>query len=194
MTLSTYGRQFVDVPAGETVTITASALVNPIVITYVGATVDGKSISSVTMSNTSCVLTDPLTQMYTTTFTLTGQYSSDLATEDEFIAINTKNYISSSEDFEQLTYKLYDQLIAEKGVKWDQIIKFYPDRSPEKTVIYTFTGGIPTTVTQKVSLIPTRQFTRLQSIMQSISPNRVVTDASGNIITPGYSSDPPGFT
>lgn len=194
MTLSTYGRQFVDVPAGETVTITAAALVNPIVITYVGATVDGKSISSVTMSNTSCVLTDPLTQMYTTTFTLTGQYSSDLATEDEFIAINTKNYISSSEDFEQLTYKLYDQLIAEKGVKWDQIIKFYPDRSPEKTVIYTFTGGIPTTVTQKVSLIPTRQFTRLQSIMQSISPNRVVTDASGNIITPGYSSDPPGFT
>jgi hypothetical protein len=194
VTLSTYGRQFVDVPAGETVTITASALVNPIVITYVGATVDGKSISSVTMSNTSCVLTDPLTQMYTTTFTLTGQYSSDLATEDEFIAINTKNYISSSEDFEQLTYKLYDQLIAEKGVKWDQIIKFYPDRSPEKTVIYTFTGGIPTTVTQKVSLIPTRQFTRLQSIMQSISPNRVVTDASGNIITPGYSSDPPGFT
>ena len=194
MTLSTYGRQFVDVPAGETVTITAAALVNPIVITYVGATVDGKSISSVTMSNTSCVLTDPLTQMYTTTFTLTGQYSSDLATEDEFIAINTKNYISSSENFEQLTYKLYDQLIAEKGVKWDQIIKFYPDRSPEKTVIYTFTGGIPTTVTQKVSLIPTRQFTRLQSIMQSISPNRVVTDASGNIITPGYSSDPPGFT
>jgi len=194
VTLSTYGRQFVDVPAGETVTITAAALVNPIVITYVGATVDGKSISSVTMSNTSCVLTDPLTQMYTTTFTLTGQYSSDLATEDEFIAINTKNYISSSENFEQLTYKLYDQLIAEKGVKWDQIIKFYPDRSPEKTVIYTFTGGIPTTVTQKVSLIPTRQFTRLQSIMQSISPNRVVTDASGNIITPGYSSDPPGFT
>lgn len=194
MTLSTYGRQFVDVPAGETVTITASALVNPIVITYVGATVDGKSISSVTMSNTSCVLTDPLTQMYTTTFTLTGQYSSDLATEDEFIAINTKNYISSSEDFEQLTYQLYDQLIAEKGVKWDQIIKFYPDRSPEKTVIYTFTGGTPTTTTQKVSLIPTRQFTRLQSIMQSISPNRVVTDASGNIITPGYSSDPPGFT
>ena len=187
MTLSVYGRQFTDVPAGETVTLTSSVVTPPV---YVGATVDGKPISGVTMTLKSVVFNI----LYSTTFTLTGQYSYDLATNDEYTAINTKNYILSTEDFEQVNYTSYDTLIAEKGKKWDQLIKFFPDTAPEKTVTFTFTGGTPTTFTQKVHLVPTRHFTRLQSIIQSIVPDRSVVDSTGNIITPGYSSDPPGWT
>lgn len=221
MALSIYGTQFRDIPAGETVTFShAESLVTagqPVNVSFVNAKVDkGLTtegvITSVTMSNTSCILTTVgMIQVYITTYTLSGKYRDDLATRDIYQVINTNNYDENASsfyeseakptgDFQVTTYNSYNELVAARAPSststtgWNNIVKFYPDDTPEKTVTFTFNAqGVTTEFTQKVHLIPTRYFTRLQSLVQGIAPSRVIEDASGNVITPTYISDPPGW-
>ena len=226
MALSVYGTQFRTIPAGETVTFVHQSVNNtiPVNIQYVQAIVDyGAStasvISGVTMSNTSCVITNAMTKEYTVTFTLSGKYGDDLATLDVYQACNQNVYdpdassfygsdSKPSGDFKVTTYNSYGALMAAKASShssttgWNHIVKFYPDTSSEKTVTYKFTvsGVTNVTNTQKVHLIPTRHFTRLNSLMNSIyaaenptSTTRTMSDSGGNSTTPSYSSNPAGW-
>jgi len=221
MALSTYGTQFRDIPDGETVEFShAQTLVaagQPVNVSFIDARVDkGLTtegvITSATMSNTSCILTTVgMAQVYITTYTLSGKYRDDLATRDIYQVMNTNNYDPNASsfygseskptgDFQVTTYNSYNALIAARAPSststtgWNNIVKFYPDDTPEKTVTFTFNAqGVTTEFTQMVHLIPTRHFTRLQSLVQAIAPGRVIEDASGNIITPTYISDPPGW-
>lgn len=221
MPLSIYGTQFRDIPAGETVEFShAKTLVDggqPVNVSFVNAKVD-KGLTtegiviSVTMSNTSCILTTVgMTQVYITTYTLSGKYKDDLATRDIYQVMNTNNYDPNASsfygsdskptgDFQVTTYNSYNALIEARATSststtgWNNIVKFYPDDTPEKTVTFTFNAqGVSTEFTQKVHLIPTRHFTRLQSLVQGIAPGRVIQDSSGNVVTPTYISDPPGW-
>jgi hypothetical protein len=211
MALSTYGTQFRVIPAGETVTFShAKTLVDggqPVNVSFVNAKVDkGLStegvITSAVMSNTSCVLTSVgLLQFYITTYTLSGKYGDDLATRDIYQVINTNNYDENASsfyeseakptgDFPVTTYNSYSALLAAKAPShssttgWNNIVKFYPDDSAEKTVTFTFLAqGVTTEFTQKVHLIPTRYFTRLNTLMNNIyaeenpsSPSRTIIE------------------
>ena len=220
MALSDYGTQFRVIPDGETVEFSHSkTLVDmgvPVNVSFVNAIADkGLStqgaITGVTMTNTSCILVGTLSQFYITTYTLSGKYGDDLTTRDVYQVINTNNYNENASsfygseskptgDFQVTTYNSYSALIAAKAPSstsntgWNNIVKFYPEDTPEKLVTYTFMAqGEIEEFTQMVHLIPTRHFTRLQSLVQSIAPGRTSQDASGNIITPTYISDPPGW-
>lgn len=197
MALSEYGRQFVTIPAGETVVFTHPKLSvdigQPVDITYVNAIVDkGLStetvISSVTMVNTSCVLvTTGMVQVYQITYTLTGKYGDDLATRDVYQVINSNNYVEDQPsfynsdakpegDFVVTTYNSYSTLIANKApthkskTGWNHIIKFYPDDSLEKLAVFNFQGTVSsnTGIIQYVHLIPTRHFTRLNGLINNV--------------------------
>jgi hypothetical protein len=220
MALSIYGTQFRVIPDGETVEFShAKTLVDmgqPVNVSFVSAIADkGLStqgvITGVTMTNTSCILTGTISQFYITTYTLSGKYGDDLTTRDVYQVINTNNYDPNASsfygseakptgDFQVTTYNSYSALVAARATSststtgWNNIVKFYPEDTPEKLVTYTFTAqGEIVEFTQMVHLIPTRHFTRLQSLVQGIAPGRVIQDASGNVITPTYISDPPGW-
>ena len=208
------------IPDGETVEFShAKTLVDmgqPVNVSFVSAIADkGLStqgvITGVTMTNTSCILTGTISQFYITTYTLSGKYGDDLTTRDVYQVINTNNYDPNASsfygseakptgDFQVTTYNSYSALVAARATSststtgWNNIVKFYPEDTPEKLVTYTFTAqGEIVEFTQMVHLIPTRHFTRLQSLVQGIAPGRVIQDASGNVITPTYISDPPGW-
>lgn len=221
MALSIYGIQFREIPSGETVSFSHQKVLvdggEPVNVVFVDARVDKgltteKVLTSVVMSNTSCTLeTVGLVSTYITTYTLTGKYGSDLATKDIYQTINTNNYDENTSsfygseakpigDFPVTTYNSYAELMAAKAPSststtgWNNIVKFYPDDTPEKTVTYTFIAqGNTVEYTQKVHLIPTRHFTRLQAIMQSLEPSRTAQDSSGNVLPPTYISDPAGW-
>lgn len=221
MALSTYGTQFRVIPAGETVEFThPKTLVTagqPVNVSFVNARADKDLptegvVSGVTMTNTSCVLvTSGIIENYVTTYTLSGKYGDDLTTRDVYQVINTNNYDPNASsfygseskptgDFQVTTYNSYSALVAARAPSststtgWNNIVKFYPEDTAEKIVTYIFTAqGQTVEFTQKVHLIPTRHFTRLQSLVQGIAPGRTTQDASGNIITPTYISDPPGW-
>lgn len=211
MPLSVYGTQFRVIPAGETVEFShAKTLVDmgqPVNVSFVNAIVDkGLStqgvISGVTMSNTSCILTGTmLAQIYVTTYTLSGKYGDDLATRDIYQVVNTNNYDPNASsfygsdakptgDFPVTTYNSYSALLATRAptrtttTGWNHIVKFYPDDSLEKTVTFTFVAqGQTVEETQKVHLIPTRYFTRLNTLMNGIyaeenpsSPTRTIIE------------------
>jgi hypothetical protein len=210
MALSEYGRQFTPVPAGETVVFTHPKMDvdagQPVNITYVNAIVDKglateTAITGVTMVNTSCILiTAGIVQTYQVTFTLTGEYGEDLATRDIYQVINSNNYIEDQPsfygsdskpegDFVVTTYNSYSTLIANRApthsskTGWNHLIKFYPDDSLEKLAVFNFQGTVSANsgIIQYVHLIPTRHFTRLNSLVNSVyveenpeDPTRVV--------------------
>lgn len=210
MPLSIYGTQFRDIPAGETVVFshpqTLVTAGQPVNVSFVNAIVDkGLTtqgvITSATMSNTSCILTTVgLAQIYITTYTLSGKYRDDLATRDIYQVVNMNNYDPNASsfygsdakptgDFPVTTYNSYSALLAAKAptrtaaTGWNHIVKFYPDDSLEKTVTFTFIAqGQTVEEIQKVRLIPTRYFTRLNSLMNNIYAEENPSNPSRTII------------
>ena len=217
MALSIYGIQFREIPSGETVSFSHQKVLvdggEPVNVVFVDARVDKgltteKVLTSVVMSNTSCTLeTVGLVSTYITTYTLTGKYGDDLATRDIYQAINTNNYDENASsfygseakptgDFSVTTYNSYSALLAAKAPShssttgWNNIVKFYPDDTPEKTVTYTFISqGNTVEYTQKVHLIPTRYFTRLNTLINNIYAEENPSNPSRTIIEYQFALD-----
>jgi hypothetical protein len=194
MPLSTYGTQFRTIP-GETETFNSISPTGGVV--FVDVKVDGIVISGPIVTLTS-ITPGPGAPpaYYTYLFTFTGKYCTDIATNNTFIGYNSVNKTTHTYSSASGGESLYATFENDVGTVFDKLISFQPDMSDEKTAIYTFlVDGAPTTRSQKIHLIPTRWYERLQFICNQLHSGRNMADGSGSTINPigYYTSDPAGW-
>lgn len=193
MPLSIYGTQFRNIPS-ETETFVSTAPTGGVV--FVSVKVDGRTISGpiVTLTSITPLGGMPLTYLYT--FTFTGKYCTDVAVNNTFVGYNSVNKTTHTYSSSTAGDSTYVSFEADVGTVFDKIISFEPDMSFEKTAVYTFTvDGVPTTKSQKIHLIPTRWYERLQVLCNQLHSGRNMADGSGSLINPigYYTSDPAGW-
>jgi hypothetical protein len=136
-------------------------------VTYVNVTIDGKVISgfNATLVSTTGIAPGP----WITTFAVTGIFGEDIATNHTFITVKQPELTERS-------YTDYDTMMADFGKNWDIVRYYAPDATPTKTAIFNFLyQGTPIPISTTVYTVPTRWYSRLQTICQSIRPNRVTT-------------------
>ena len=122
---------------------------------------------------------------YTTTYQITGYYGEDITPQDIFVTNNSKSNV-------EFVYNGYGSLIANQNTQWDQIVVYKPDDRREvqlRHVFYNQANLAYDNVFQLVHLVPTRHYTRLASIINSIRPDRTQSDANGNNLSFTYQSN-----
>lgn len=190
MPLSTYGTQFRTIPS-ETEIFTSVAAAGG--VSFVDVRVDGKVISGPIVTLTSIT---PVALQYQYLFTFTGKYCTDVATNNTFVGYNTATKTTHTYSSALGGESTYSSFEADVGVVFDKIISYEPDLSNEKTATYTFlVDGVTTTRTQKIHLIPTRWYERLQALCNQLHSGRNMANDSGATIEPigYYTSDPAGW-
>ena len=122
---------------------------------------------------------------YTTTYQITGYYGEDITPYDTFVTNNSKSNV-------EFVYNSYGSLIANQNTEWDQIVVYKPDDRREvqlRHVFYNRANVAYSNVFQKVHLVPTRHYTRLANIINSIRPDRTQYDANGSFSSGAYTSN-----
>ncbi len=192
MPLATYGTQFRTIP-NETETFVSTSPTGG--VSYVDVKVDGRVITGPIVTLTSIVPYSLGTYLYTYTFS--GKYCTDIAVNNSFVGYNSitkQTYTYSSTTAGDTTFASFDN---DAGVLFDKVISYMPDPAREKTAIYTFVvNGSPTTKTQKIHLIPTRWYIRLQDLCNRLHSGRSMADNGGAVVEPVgyYTSSPSGWT
>jgi len=140
-------------------------------VTYRNVTVDGIAVTGITVSKSVSFAS----LVWTTTFTVTGAFQEDIATNNEFITVKESN-------LSERTYNDYDIMMADYKNTWDLIRRYAPDASPTKTASFNFTHSVaPITLT--IYTVPDRWYSRLQTICQLRRPARTISNSSGNTIS-----------
>lgn len=122
---------------------------------------------------------------YTTTYQITGYYGEDITPYDTFVTNNSKSNV-------EFVYNSYGSLIANQNTEWDHIVVYKPDDRREvqlRHVFYNRANVAYSNVFQKVHLVPTRHYTRLANIINSIRPDRTQYDANGSFSSGAYTSN-----
>ena len=125
------------------------------------------------------------TGVYNTVFNVTGYYGEDITPYDTFVANNSKSNI-------EFVYNSYGSLIANQNIEWDQIVVYKPDDKREVELRHVFYNSANVgydNVYQRVHLVPTRHYTRLANIVNSIRPDRTQYDANGTFSSGAYQSN-----
>jgi hypothetical protein len=193
MALATYGTQFRTIP-NETEEFVSIAPTGGVV--FLNVKVDGRTITGPIVTLTSITPLGGLPPTYRYLFTFTGKYCADLSVNNTFVGYNSVNHTThtySSTTGGDATFASFE---SDAGVVFDKIISYLPDPSDEKTAVYTFTvDGVPTTKTQKIHLIPTRWYERLQTLCNQLHTGRTMANDTGSVINPVgyYTSDPAGW-
>jgi len=193
MPLSTYGTQFRTIPS-ETEIFTSFSPAGGVV--FVDVRVDGRVITGPIVTLTSVTPMGGIPATYQYLFTFTGKYCTDVATNNTFIGYNSVNKTTHTYSSALGGESLYATFESGVGTVFDKLISFQPDFSDEKTAIYTFTvDGVSTTRQQKIHLIPTRWYERLQTICNQLHSGRTMADDTGTTLNPigYYSSNPAGW-
>lgn len=193
MPLATYGTQFRTIP-NETETFVSTAPTGG--VSFIDVRVDGRIITGPIVTLTSITPLGGLPVTYLYTFTFSGKYCTDVAVNNTFVGYNSVNrttHTYSSTTGGDATFTSFDN---DAGVVFDKIISYLPDPSNEKTATYTFiVDGTVTTKTQKIHLIPTRWYVRLQSLCNRLHSGRSMADNAGSVVEPVgyYTSNPSGW-
>ena len=193
MTLATYGTQFRTIPS-ETETFISTAPTGG--VSFIDVKVDSRVITGPIVTLTSITPLGGLPPTYLYTFTFTGKYCTDVAVNNTFVGYNSQNgttHTYSSSTAGDISFTNFEN---DAGTVFDKIISYLPDPSSEKTAVYTFVvDGAPTTRLQKIHLIPTRWYERLQTLCNQLHSGRNMADNTGAAINPVgyYTSDPAGW-
>lgn len=193
MSLATYGTQFRTIP-NETELFVSTVPTGG--VSFIDVRVDGRVISGPIVTLTSITPLGGLPLTYQYTFTFSGKYCTDIAVNNTFVGYNSTTgitYTYSSATAGDTTFAGFE---SDAGVLFDKVISYLPDSSSEKTAVYTFVvDGIVTTKIQKIHMIPTRWYIRLQALCNKLHVGRSMSDTGGVVIEPVgyYSSSPSGW-